>query len=160
MVSGTRTYPGSRLLGMAPYTSRRLRTQHILLLSAQQLRRSNVFSRRLRTCTCRTGLRNRTVRRAMGKRVAPDIKYVRVANAYKMVSYTLILLKKFAARPRRESFFIAKRGGEKISVAKMKFRSSARPDLRITLVDRNRDATFVQHGTPAVRAPRCLKAKL
>ena len=43
--------------------------------------------------------------------------YVRVANAYKMVSYTLILLKKFAARPRRESFFIAKRGGEKISVA-------------------------------------------
>ena len=61
-----------------------------------------------------------------------QIKYVRVANAYKMVSYTLILLKKFAARPRRESFFIAKRGGEKISVAKMKFRSSARPDLRIT----------------------------
>ena len=49
----------------------------------------------------------------MGKRVAPDIKYVRVANAYKMVSYTLILLKKFAARPRRESFFIAKGGGEK-----------------------------------------------
>ena len=56
----------------------------------------------------------------MGKRVAPDIKYVRVANAYKMVSYTLILLKKFAARPRRDFFFIAKGGGENFSVAKMK----------------------------------------
>ena len=71
----------------------------------------------------------------MGKRVAPDIKYVRVASAYKMVSYTLIPLKKFAARPRRDFFFIAKGGGENFSVAKMKFRSSARPDLRITPYD-------------------------
>ena len=29
--------------------------------------RINVFSRRLPTCTCKAGLRNRTVRRAMGK---------------------------------------------------------------------------------------------
>ena len=65
----------------------------------------------------------------MGKRVAPDIKYVRVASAYKMVSYTLIPLKKFAARPRGESFFIAKGGGEKFSVAKMKFVFAQVPDL-------------------------------
>ena len=43
-----------------------------------------------------------------------QIKYVRVANAYKMVSYTLILLKKFAARPRGEGLFIAKGEGRKI----------------------------------------------
>jgi len=35
-----------------------------------------------------------------------------------MASYTVILLKKFAARPRGEGFFIAKGGGEKISVTK------------------------------------------
>ena len=39
-------------------------------------------------------------------------------NVYKMVSYTLILLKKFAARPRRFFFFIAKGGGEKFSVSR------------------------------------------
>ena len=39
---------------------------------------------------------------------------VRAAFAYKMVSYTPILLKKFAAQHRGEGFFIAKGGGEKI----------------------------------------------
>jgi len=43
---------------------------------------------------------------------------VRAAFAYKMVSYTPILLKKFAARHRREGFFIAKGGGEKFSVSR------------------------------------------
>ena len=55
-----------------------------------------------------------------------------------MASYTLILLKKFAARLRGKGLFIAKGGGEKFKadlkslVAKMKFLSTARPDLRIT----------------------------
>ena len=49
-----------------------------------------------------------------------------------MASYTLTLLKKIAARPRGEGLFIAKGACENLSVAKMKFRSSARPDLRIT----------------------------
>ena len=50
-----------------------------------------------------------------------------------MASYTLRLLKKIAARPRGEGFFIAKGGGDFFSLAKMKFLSTARPDLRITL---------------------------
>ena len=67
--------------------------------------------------------------------VAPDI-----ICAYKMASYTLRLLKKFAARPRGEGFFIAKGGGEKFSLAKSNeivraHHGSARPDLRITSVD-------------------------
>ena len=36
---------------------------------------------------------------------------VRAAFAYKMASYTLILLKKIAARPRGEGFFHCKGGG-------------------------------------------------
>jgi len=40
-------------------------------------------------------------------------KVSRVANVYKMASYTLILLKKFAARLRGKGLFIAKGGGEK-----------------------------------------------
>ena len=43
---------------------------------------------------------------------------VRAAFAYKMVSYTPILLKKFAARHRGKDFFIAKGGGKKISVSR------------------------------------------
>jgi len=57
-------------------------------------------------------------------------------NVYEMVSYTPTLLKKFAAQPRGEGLFIAKGGGERFCVTKMKFRSSARPDLSIT---RNRN---------------------
>ena len=40
-----------------------------------------------------------------------DIKYVRVANVSKMASYTLILLKNFAARPKGEGLFHCKEGG-------------------------------------------------
>ena len=50
---------------------------------------------------------------------------VRAAFAYKMVSYTPILLKKFAAQPRREASFIAKGEAKKLERReKMKFRSS------------------------------------
>ena len=59
-----------------------------------------------------------------------------VAMCTKMASYTVALLKKFAARPGRKGFSLQRRGGEKFRVAKkMKFRSSARPDLRITPYD-------------------------
>ena len=51
-----------------------------------------------------------------------------------MASYTVILLKKFAARPRGEGFSLQRGEAKILSVAKMKFRSSARPDLRITLL--------------------------
>ena len=43
-----------------------------------------------------------------------DIKYVRVANVSKMASYTLILLKNFAARPKGEGLFHCKGGRRKI----------------------------------------------
>ena len=62
--------------------------------------RPNVFSRRLPTCTCRTGLRNRTVQRAMGEKSRwPCQMRVMWHLLFKMAFYTLILLKKIAARP-------------------------------------------------------------
>ena len=52
---------------------------------------------------------------------------VRAAFAYKMVSYTPILLKKFAARHRGEGFFIAKGEAKKLAcreTREMEFLSS------------------------------------
>ena len=54
----------------------------------------------------------------MGKRIRWWGADVRAAFAYKMVSYTPILLKKFAARHTGEGFFIAKGGGEKFGVSR------------------------------------------
>ena len=47
----------------------------------------------------------------MGKTEFGGGAEVRAAFAYKMASYTLILLKKIAARPRGEGFFHCKGGG-------------------------------------------------
>ena len=74
--------------------------------------------------------------RATGKRVLQRIvqrRWVRVAFVYKMAAYTLTLLKMTAVRAQEGSFFIAKGEGENFRDAKMKFLSSARLDLRITL---------------------------
>eukprot|EP00964_Phaeocystis_antarctica_P113768 scaffold77770_cov48-Phaeocystis_antarctica.AAC.1 len=49
-----------------------------------------------------------------------------------MASYTVILLKNVAARPGGEGFSLQRGEAKNLRVAKMKFRSSARPDLRIT----------------------------
>ena len=57
---------------------------------------------------------------------------VRAAFAYKMASYTLILLKKIAARPRGEGFFSLQRGGRAAKNTKMKCGKISRPDLRTT----------------------------
>ena len=77
------------------------------------------------------------------------------SNVYKMASYTVALLKKFAARPGGKGFSLQRGGSEKFSVAKMKFRSSARPDLRIT---RHGSPACQQAGLPA-RQP-CARAGL
>ena len=60
-------------------------------------------------------------------------RWVRVAFVYKMAAYTLTLPKTTAARTQEGSFFIAKGERENFQDAKMKFLSSARLDLRITL---------------------------
>ena len=85
---------------------------------------------------CRTGLPNRTVWRATGKRVLQRIvqrRWVRVAFVYRMAAYTLTLPKITAAQAQEGNFLIAKGEGENFRDKKMKFLISARLDLRITL---------------------------
>ena len=53
-------------------------------------------------------------------------------NVYKMVSYTPTLLKNSLRGLGEKAFSLQRGRGEKNCVTKMKFRSSARPDLRIT----------------------------
>ena len=54
------------------------------------------------------------------------------SNVYKMASYTVVLLKELRGLEEK-AFHCKGGGGEKFRLAKqMKFRSSARPDLRIT----------------------------
>ena len=59
------------------------------------------------------------------------------SNVYKMASYTVVLLKKFAARPGGKCFSLQRGGGEKFRLAKqMKFRNFAQvPDLILESLD-------------------------
>ena len=61
----------------------------------------------------------------------------------KMASYTLILLKKIAARPKETGVFSLQRGGRAPKNTKMKCGFFAQPDLRTTQILRNNIGAFI-----------------
>ena len=118
-----------------------LTARHVIYrCAASRPWRINVFSRRLPTYTCKAGLRNRTVRRATGEKSSMvcgalwhGVPSICLQNG--LLHPYIILLKKIrcaATCTRGEGLFHCKGGWRAAKITISKFRSSARPDLRIT----------------------------
>lgn len=116
-----------------------LTARHVIYrCAASRPWRINVFSRRLPTYTCKAGLRNRTVRRATGEKSSMvcgalwhGVPSICLQNGL-LHPYIILLKKNRCAATRGEGLFHCKGGWRAAKITISKFRSSARPDLRIT----------------------------